>query len=253
MFCPSLLSRSVTVAITLICAPGITHAQTARDLDSHEHGAANLNVVIDGNSVFLEFESPWNNLVGFEHSPSTDGQREAVESAMQTLAAPEAMFAFNDDAGCTVSSAAVESSLDADGDHDHADHDDHAHDEHKEHDDQHAHDDHKEHDDEHAHDGHKEHDDEHAHGDHKEHGDEHAHNEDDEHDQHDHAAETHSEAVAMYAYECTNPDKIESLEVKLFDLYSGFEEITYQAAGPSGQTGSELTASNTTLDLSGVR
>jgi len=230
MFRPNLLS--MIVAIAVVCPQGALQAQTERDLDSHEHGAANINVVIDGKTVFVEFESPWNNLVGFEHKPSTDAQRQAVENAMQKLAAPATLFVFNDSADCHVSSAEIKSTLDTD-DH-HAEHDDHKdeHDEHHGHDDEHEdeHDEHHGHDDEHK-DEHHEHDDEHA----------------------DHGDEVHSEVIAAYTYDCTKPNKIEAVQVKLFDIYSGFESIAWQAAGPSGQTGAALSASNSTLDLSAVR
>ena len=230
MFRPNLLS--MIVAIAVVCPQGALQAQTERDLDSHEHGAANINVVIDGKTVFVEFESPWNNLVGFEHKPSTDAQRQAVENAMQKLAAPATLFVFNDSADCHVSSAEIKSTLDTD-DH-HAEHDDHKdeHDEHHGHDDENEdeHDEHHGHDDEHK-DEHHEHDDEHA----------------------DHGDEVHSEVIAAYTYDCTKPNKIEAVQVKLFDIYSGFESIAWQAAGPSGQTGAALSASNSTLDLSAVR
>ena len=247
MLRPNLLS--LVVAIAVVCPQGVLQAQTERDLDSHEHGAANINVVIDGKTVFVEFESPWNNLVGFEHKPSTDAQRQAVENAMQKLAAPETLFVFNDGAICHVSSAEVKSTLDTD-DH-HAEHDHHKdeHDEHHGHDDEHEdeHDEHHGHDDEHK----DEHDEHHGHDD--EHKDEH-HEHDDEHADHDdHGDETHSEVIAMYTYDCSKPNKIETIGVKLFDIYSGFESIAWQAAGPSGQTGAVLSASNSTLDLSAVR
>lgn len=203
MFRPNLLSLVVAVAV----CPPVIQAQTERDLDSHEHGAASINVVIDGKTVFVEFESPWNNLVGFEHSPSTDDQRQAVADAMQILETPANLFVFNDNAGCQVSSTEVESTLETN-----AEHDEH----------EHGHDDHK---DEHA-----------GHDDHADHGE-----------------DTHSEVVAMYSFDCAKPEKIESVAVKLFDFYSGFESIGYQAAGPSGQTGAALSASDSTLDLSDVR
>ena len=37
----------------------------------HEHGVASLNLVVDGNLVSLELDSPAANLVGFEHTPGT--------------------------------------------------------------------------------------------------------------------------------------------------------------------------------------
>ncbi len=222
----SAVTRSLILAGTCVCcAQTVALANTERDLDSHEHGAANINVVIDGATVFVELESPWNNLVGFEHSPTTESQHSAVDGAMDTLADPNNILSFNSSAGCQVGTASVESSLDLGAEHDHEEDHDHEEKEHGEH----------EHD-EHAKDEEHEHKDE-EHADHDDHGDE----------------ETHSEVLAMYSFDCENPDELESVEIRLFDLFDGFSEIDYQAAGPSGQAGDELIPSNTTLDLSGVR
>jgi len=261
----------VSVVVAYFSTTGLVAAQTERDLDSHEHGAASINLVIDGSSLFVELESPWNNLVGFEHAPSTGSQHDAVDAALDTLAVATNIFAINDAAMCKVSSETVESTLDADGDHEehdeHKDEHDDEHAEHEEHKDEHGdehaeHDEHEEHKDEHGdehaeHDEHEEHKDEHGdehaeHDEHEEHKDEH-----DEHAEHEHADHgdeaTHSEVIAMYSFECENPDKLDSVQVNLFDLFDGFEAIEIQAAGPSGQTGASIDSSMTSLDLSAVR
>ena len=80
----------ISLAVAFFATHGPVAAQTERDLDSHEHGAASINVVIDATAVFVELESPWNNLVGFEHAPSTDSQREAVhQDAEEVLGTDE--------------------------------------------------------------------------------------------------------------------------------------------------------------------
>ncbi len=219
VFSVTSLCRALLLAGIYVSSAQTVVANTERDLDSHEHGAANINIVIDEATVFVELESPWNNLVGFEHSPTTESQHSAVDGAMEMLSDPNNILAFNSAAGCEVGTASVKSSLDSDAEHDHGEKD---HDDHKEHEEHEEHADHKEHDD---------------HADHDDHGDD----------------ATHSEVLAMYTFDCKNPDKLESVEVKLFDLFEGFSEIDYQAAGPSGQAGDELTPSNTSLDLSGVR
>ena len=97
-------------------------AQVKRDLDSHEHGASNLNIVIDNNTVYLEFETPWNNLVGFEHAPSTDEQQEAVSQAMALLEEPLTLFIPAGDADCVAMSIDIDSTMSAEGSHSEHDH-----------------------------------------------------------------------------------------------------------------------------------
>ena len=48
---------------------------------AHVHGEAVLNVVQEGTNVFIEFESPAINLVGFEHAPINPEQKAAFDRA----------------------------------------------------------------------------------------------------------------------------------------------------------------------------
>jgi len=75
----------VALAVSMAGISAVATANTERDLDSHEHGAAVLNVALDVGAVFMELETPWNNLVGFEHNPSTDEQKAQVAEAMKIL------------------------------------------------------------------------------------------------------------------------------------------------------------------------
>ena len=95
-----------------------------REHGSHEHGVSTLDLVVDGTAVNLAFESPWVNLVGFEHEPSTPEQEAAVDEALAALEDGAALFAFDSAAGCTLASADVASTMAA-GEHD----EDHDHDE----------------------------------------------------------------------------------------------------------------------------
>ena len=92
--------------------------------------------------------------------------------------------------------------------------------------------------------------------DHDDHHDEHdddAH--DDHHDEHDddahgdHEGESHSEFHVTWAFNCSKPEQLTSIDVKLFALYSGFEEIDVSLAGDNGQEAYELTPESTRIDL----
>jgi hypothetical protein len=61
---------------------------------AHVHGSAVLNIVLDGNMLFIEFDSPAFNLAGFEHEPANDVQKSALISVKQALDSVELLFRF---------------------------------------------------------------------------------------------------------------------------------------------------------------
>ena len=71
-----------------------------RSADSHIHGDANLAIVLEGSRLSVEFESPVYNLLGYEHLPNTDAQRDTLEKAEATLSDPSAILVTNAEAGC---------------------------------------------------------------------------------------------------------------------------------------------------------
>ncbi len=109
-------------SIALTLALSTAAAASEREHDSHEHGVATLDVVIDGNAMLATLESPWANLVGFEHKPSTDEQRDAVAKAKALLEDGMLALGIDDAAGCTLQSAELNSSMAMDA------HDEHGHD-----------------------------------------------------------------------------------------------------------------------------
>jgi hypothetical protein len=102
------------------------HAEHAHDhsesgsLAAHEHGAAQLNAVLDGQTLELELRSPASNLVGFEHAANSAADRARVAAAHDLLQQPEALFGLG--AGhCQLSARELHSPLFVTDDHD--DHD----------------------------------------------------------------------------------------------------------------------------------
>ena len=53
----------------------------------HTHGEAQLNIVIEPASIILEFNSPALSIVGFEHSPTSESEKNAIKMAKQKLMA----------------------------------------------------------------------------------------------------------------------------------------------------------------------
>lgn len=111
-------------AMSLLTIPAFAE-DGRRELGPHVHGHGTLNIAIEGNRVSMELEVPGMDIVGFEHAPSTDDQKTAVEKAKTRLGEPLGMFSLPTAAGCTVAEAKV--AIEAEhGDHDG---DDHKHDE----------------------------------------------------------------------------------------------------------------------------
>ena len=197
--------------------------------ESHVHGIASLNLVIDHDKLLIEFESPADNIVGFEHKAETAEEKAKIKAALATLKSPQKLITLPASAGCLLDENEVELHA-GKGDDEHG-HDEHDHDEHKEHDhDEHDHDEHKEH-------GHDEHD-----------QDEHKEHEHDEHDHDDHAS-SHSEFHVSYAFTCAETEALSSLPLAVFEQYPSIEEIHLQAITPWGQIGADIEAKDGIIRL----
>lgn len=95
----------------------------------HVHGVAALQVAVDGNQLQLDFISPLDNLVGFEHAPRTARQKQAWQAMQDKLRQPQLLFDLPAAASCVAQPAQVRSTLDGQqhaGQHRHGKHDDHA-------------------------------------------------------------------------------------------------------------------------------
>ncbi|QTR51295.1 DUF2796 domain-containing protein [Candidatus Thiothrix anitrata] len=99
----------------------------------HEHGVAKLAVAIGTEGVEITLASPAANIVGFEHVPTTDDDKTAVDDAVKKLQAGDELFILNAEAECQLQDTEVLSGLLGDempahDDHKHAQQDDHKHD-----------------------------------------------------------------------------------------------------------------------------
>src|SRR5262245_46549965 len=125
--------------IPVIAAPALFAAAVAllpataraedehRELGPHVHGHGTLNIAIEDKRVSMELEVPGIDVVGFEHAPSTDAQKAAVDKATAELKQPLSVFKLPAAAGCIVASADVAVEKE-EHHHDDGDKDDHDHD-----------------------------------------------------------------------------------------------------------------------------
>jgi len=210
-----------------------------REHGAHEHGRGTLDIAVEGEELVVEFRIPAANVVGFEHVPRDDAEREAVQQAL----AP-----FQDAASLLVPSAEAECELEmlhaglwslddleegGEGEahgHEEHEHEEHAHEEHEEHEEE-EHDEHGHEEHEHEEEGH----DEHEHEGH-EHGDE-------------SAAEAHSELRATYHFHCHAPEKLSGIEVRVFEHLIDADEIDVRVVTSGAQGAMELHPPETRVEL----
>lgn len=67
---------------------------------AHEHGVLTFNVALEGGQLFIEFEAPADNVLGFEHAPRTEAEKAAVHEAAAWLKSGRELFAFPPAAAC---------------------------------------------------------------------------------------------------------------------------------------------------------
>ena len=185
-----------------------------RQKDSHEHGAANLMLVIEGDKLQIGIEVPSDSLIGFEYFPKSQSDRGSFNEAIKILSDPSKIFSTPDDAECILTGLNVSQTLfSGDGENGHGDHDEHGHEEKGFWDSLFGHDDH----------------DEHGHEDHDEHG-----HEDSE------KGEIHSEYRSNYSWNCLHTDDLDSIGNNLFSFFPRIEEIRVKWITSSGQGSLEL-------------
>lgn len=102
------MSKSIAiVGAAVLALSSLAQAEEHRELGPHEHGHGTLNLAVEGNSVKMELEVPGDDIVGFEHAPSTPEETSLVEKAKAKLAEPLVLFSVPAAAKCSVKDAKV--------------------------------------------------------------------------------------------------------------------------------------------------
>ena len=107
-----------------------------RQHGAHVHGQIEFNIAQDGNELLVEITAPGADVVGFEHAPTNDAEKQQLKDAVAKLSHADNVFTLTSAAGCKVEHQSVTHTLGADKhDHEeHHDHDKHDHEEHHDHD-----------------------------------------------------------------------------------------------------------------------
>jgi len=180
------------------------HDHEHRQHGAHVHGIAALSLALEGQEVEIELDSPAANVVGFEHTPSSEADHAALDKVAATLKDGDRLFRFNEEARCRMEKADVTSRL--------------LDEEHEEHEEQEGHADEK--------------------------SAKHSHEEETAHEHAGHEHEGHADIQAAYHFECDEPGKLTQVAVELFEAFPGTEKLEVQYVIESKQGATELTATN---------
>ncbi len=203
-----------------------------RSLEAHVHGAATLAVVLEGNRITAELDTPLYNVLGFEVNPVNEAQTEQAARAEAALSDAARLFVFNRQAGCVAVPMTKPVRLFAETSETDSDHHDHDHDEH-------GHNDHND-------DAHHDHD----HHDHDSDDENHDHDVSHDHD-HDHDDEhgEHREVRLTYTFTCENAQVLDSLTVTMFEAFPLLEALDVIYLGPNAQASFDLSPANNRISF----
>jgi len=77
--------------------------------DAHVHGLATLQIAVDDHVLTIDFSSPLDNLLGFEHMPANEKEKAAVQSMEIDLNKANLVFIPTAEAQCVLKSVNLES------------------------------------------------------------------------------------------------------------------------------------------------
>ena len=98
---PLMLSLSHAVA----AAPTHSHGSTA----GHQHGLAQMDIALEQKQLTVSVQAPLESLLGFEHAPRNDRERQRADALLKRLRQPEGLFVTDAAANCRLSAAEVQS------------------------------------------------------------------------------------------------------------------------------------------------
>ncbi|KHD05299.1 hypothetical protein PN36_29430 [Candidatus Thiomargarita nelsonii] len=75
----------------------------------HQHGVAEFSIAWSKQEIALDLHTPAQNVLGFEHSPKTDKEKQYVAERLAALKNAEQLFSFDAKAGCALRSVDSES------------------------------------------------------------------------------------------------------------------------------------------------
>ncbi|SEK66320.1 DUF2796 domain-containing protein [Nitrosovibrio tenuis] len=103
---PGFSGRAAIITIAaLVVATELMLPTCAYGAGPHVHGQATLEIAVDGPAVQINLNSPVDNLLGFEHAPRNEKERQAIRTMASKLHQPDSLFIFTPTAQCRLESS----------------------------------------------------------------------------------------------------------------------------------------------------
>lgn len=96
------MKRIITLALLAIPLSSL-----ANEHGAHVHGAAEIDVAIEGKKLVITLESPADNLLGFERAPKTDAEKAKLKSVAEQLNNAALLFVPDAAAQCKAAAPVV--------------------------------------------------------------------------------------------------------------------------------------------------
>jgi hypothetical protein len=105
MLCKNFATVNLVFLLVIL---GTVSAAEKRHADSHVHGIAEMNIVVEGNTVIVEFRAPAEGVMGFEHEAKSDADKKNRDAAVKFIKDRFGeMVIFDKKLGCAPASAEV--------------------------------------------------------------------------------------------------------------------------------------------------
>jgi len=227
--------------LSLLVFTTLSYAESERrQHDAHQHGVAELNIVLSKQELVIELRSPAYNVFGFEHNPTNEQEAQHVVERLALLKKADQLFSINPKAVCQLSTVEIENPFE------HHLEEEHEHDKTNEPEGDHEHHepegDHEHHEPEGDHEHHE------PEGDYKHHepeGDHKHHEPEGDHKHHEHEKTTHTDIEALYRFSCKKAQQITSLDaLGLFTKFPNFETLNVQWVSDIRQSAKHLSKDN---------
>lgn len=81
----SLQNVAIWALGALLFVPRLSTGAEKRHAQTHAHGAAEVNIVVDGKKIAVEFRTPAESVMGFEHEAKTDADKRKRDAAIKMI------------------------------------------------------------------------------------------------------------------------------------------------------------------------
>ena len=84
MNCPREI-KLVLVGLTIGMLCTVARAAEKRHSEAHVHGVAEINIAVEGSKAEVEFRTPAESIMGFEHEAKSESDKKKRDAALRTL------------------------------------------------------------------------------------------------------------------------------------------------------------------------